>query len=121
MRLLDRAKTLNGGDLGLAEPPDRGHAGTHSGAVDQHRAGAALREPAAELGAVELEIVAQDIKQRRVRLGVDRAGTAVDLQADGHGVRVSSPARSSGCTLLLPRMESILRRGARPVEGLCAR
>ena len=38
-------------------------------AVHQHRAGAALRQPAAELGAVEEQIVAQHIEQRRIRLG----------------------------------------------------
>src|SRR4051794_35621747 len=101
MRILDRAETLNGRDLGLAEPPDRRHAGSRGDAVDQYRAGAALREPAAELGAVKLEIVAQNVKQRSVRLGIDRAGTAVDLQADGHRLLVSSPGCSSGCTLLL--------------------
>src|SRR5262249_59413415 len=53
-------------------------------AVDQHRAGAALRHGAAVFGAVELEIVAQHVQQRRVRLGIDRADRSVDLQADGH-------------------------------------
>ena len=38
-------------------------------AVDQHRAGAALGKAAAELGAVETEIVAQHVEQRRIRLG----------------------------------------------------
>ena len=53
MRLVDRAEPFDGGDLGVAERADRGDAGAHRLAVDQHRAGAALREPAAELGAVE--------------------------------------------------------------------
>ena len=49
-------------------------------AVDQHRAGAALAETAAELGAVQREIVAQHVEERRVGIGVDLMVAPVDRQ-----------------------------------------
>src|SRR5262245_29874670 len=85
VRFVDRAQPLDGGDTGIAERPDLGDAGADWPPVGQHRAGAALGKAAAELGAVELEIVAQNIEQRRVRLGRHRPAHAVDVQADGHG------------------------------------
>ena len=53
----------------------------HGLAVHHHRARAALTQPAAELGPVEREIVAQDIEQRRVRVDVDFMLAAVDGEA----------------------------------------
>jgi hypothetical protein len=82
----------------LAEVRDRHHAGAHGRAVDKHRAGAALGEPAAELRAIELEVIAQHIEQRRVRLGLDRAGCTVHLQADRHA-RLSLNKRAAGSWL----------------------
>ena len=54
-------------------------------AVDQHRAGAALAEAAAELGAVERQVVAQHVEQRRVGVGVDLVRCAVDVEGDHAG------------------------------------
>ena len=45
---------------------------------------AALAQAASELGTVELEIFAQDIKQRRCRIDADRAFLAVHIQTDCH-------------------------------------
>ncbi len=89
MRLLERAEPLDGGDLGAAERADRGDAGADRLAVHQHRAGAALGQPAAELGAVERQVVAQHIEQRGVRLGRHAVARAVDFQIDCHGLGLS--------------------------------
>ena len=50
---------LQRGDLVRTEVRDRHHAGAHGRAVDEHRAGAALRTAATEFRAIELEIVAR--------------------------------------------------------------
>src|SRR5262245_388673 len=84
MRIRDRAEPFDGGDLARRYRADRGDAGARCLAVDQHGAGAALRQSTAELGAVELEIVAQHVEQRRVGLGRDRAAHAVDFEIDRH-------------------------------------
>ena len=94
---------------------DRRDAGAHRLAVDQHRAGAALRQPAAELGAVELEIVAQHVEQRRVGLGRNRAAHAVDFQADGHGWRLPN---AGAWRAVVVWNGFILRRRRRRVEAL---
>src|SRR5215217_8660370 len=116
VRLLPRAETLDGGDLVLIEEPDRHHAGAHGRAVDEYRAGAALRQPATELGTVKFEIVAEHVKQRRIRLSVDRAGGAVDLQADDHDGSVS--LRDGGIDWAACSLNSILRPRVSRVEGL---
>ncbi len=51
-------------------------------AVHHHRARAALAEAAAELGAVQPELVAQDIQQRRVGIGFDVMRAAIHVQPD---------------------------------------
>jgi len=51
-----------------------------------HRAGAALREPAAEVRIVEPDVVAQRIKQRHVGIGIDRMDLAVHVEVySSHG------------------------------------
>ncbi len=88
--LLQRMRPLRG-----AEPLDRQHsladdgrdgltAGFHRLAVDQHHAGAALLETAAEFRADEAEMVAQDVEQRRVGIG----GEARRLAVHREGYRV---------------------------------
>src|SRR3954452_18984758 len=49
MWLLETAEALERRDLGVGERADVGHTGAHRLAVDQHRAGAALRHAAPEL------------------------------------------------------------------------
>src|SRR5262249_19358252 len=69
-------------------------------AVDDDRTCAALCETAAELRAIEREVVTQDVKQRCVGFCVGTTGLAVDLKTDGHGVR-ASPTGALACTPLL--------------------
>jgi ABC-type uncharacterized transport system substrate-binding protein len=59
-------------------------------AVDQHRAGAALRKPTPEFGAVELEIVAKHVEQRRVRLRRYAPTCPIHFQADSHDLNSPS-------------------------------
>ena len=63
--------------------------------VDQHGAGAALREPATEFGAIKLKVVAKHIKQRRIGLGRHRPRFTVDLQLNGHVLDASLQAASA--------------------------
>src|ERR1700730_11335557 len=84
VRPLERTEAFERGDLRLPERADRRDAGAQRGAVDEHRAGAALAKPAAELGGIEAEIIAQHIEQRRVRLGRHAVHRAVHLEADSH-------------------------------------
>src|SRR5258706_13784111 len=69
-RLLRRAQALERGDALAGEIRDRRHARARLAAFDQHRAGAALPQAAAELRAVPLQAVAQDVEQRRLGLDV---------------------------------------------------
>ena len=54
------------------------HARARRDAVDEHRARAALAEPAAVLRAVQAEIVAQDVQQRRLDGDLERLDPVVD-------------------------------------------
>ena len=65
---------------------DRQAAAALRHAVDVHRAGAAEVAAAAELGAFEVEEVAQDPEQRHLRWRVDRLRRAVEGEFDGHRV-----------------------------------
>src|SRR5262249_32826668 len=86
MRLLGRAEAGKGDDLAAAHRRHRRHAGAHRLAVDVHGAGAALRQPAAEMRVVERELVAQRVEQRHVGIGVDRVDLAVHVEGhSGHG------------------------------------
>src|SRR5258706_5681551 len=68
MELLERAQALDGGDAALRRGGNRSHTGAHGLALQEHRAGPALREAAAELRAVQLEVVSQYVEQRSVGL-----------------------------------------------------
>ena len=78
--MLDRAESLECRDLLASENLDRDDAGKHRLAIDDHGAGAALAEPAAVLGSIELKILPQHIQQRGLRVGVDRTNPAIDLE-----------------------------------------
>src|ERR1700760_4806893 len=69
MRLLRCAETFEGDDLALADTGGRRDAGARSLAIDEHRAGATLGEPAAEAWTFEVESITQDVEQRDVRIG----------------------------------------------------
>src|SRR2546429_8461367 len=49
-----------------------------------HGAGAALRDAASVLGTGEAKVVADDPQQRSVRITVEFATRAVDIERDGH-------------------------------------
>ena len=93
-RRLDRSQAFERRDLPALQQHQRRDAGQHRLAVDDHRAGAALAEAAAEFGGVELEIVAQHIEQRRIGIRVDLMVLTIDLQCH-HGLSrlVASAAR----------------------------
>ncbi len=57
-------------------------AGQHRLVVEQHRAGTALTELAAVLGAAQVQIFTQDLEQRLVRRERDFGWLAVDEQFD---------------------------------------
>src|SRR5262249_55225230 len=80
--LADRggADCLDGGDRMAYGGADRHYAGSPGNAIQMHRAGAAERDAAAELGAVHPEHVAQDPEQGHVRWDVDLVRLAVDSQ-----------------------------------------
>ena len=50
----------------------------HRDAIDQHQAGAALRGVAADMGAGEAQVVAQELDQQRAVLDIGRDRLAVD-------------------------------------------
>src|SRR5262249_34349192 len=55
---------------------DRRRAGANRLAVEMHGTGATLRQTTAEMGTVEPKIITQRIKQRHVRVGLDRVRAA---------------------------------------------
>src|SRR5579871_1428802 len=83
-------KTLERSDALTRHRRHRGHAGAYLLAVQQHRAGATLRKTTAEAGAMQVELVMQNVKERSVKAGLDAMRQAVDLDLDA--VRhISSP------------------------------
>ncbi len=83
-RLAAGAEALDRRDRAAVERGDRRQAGEHRLAVDDDGAGAALAEAAAELGAVQLEIVAQHVEQRRRRIDIERMRNTVDQKGELH-------------------------------------
>ena len=60
-------QTFERRDLGARDRGDRPDARAHGLALDDHGAGPALAEAAAEARAVQVEVVAEDVEQRRRR------------------------------------------------------
>src|SRR5579885_3543123 len=87
MRLVRRAEACQRRDPGVADRRQRSDARACRLAVNVHRAGAALREPAAEMRVVEAKIPAQGIEQRHVRIGLDGVRNAIagPVESLGHG------------------------------------
>src|SRR5262249_363512 len=104
-------EALHGGDALAFHRPQRCIAGGGGGAVDENEAGTAHSGAAPEPRALQREVVAERVKERRVRFGLDRALRAVDRQVNaiGHGFpgtglpsrsglpRISPPWPTSGC------------------------
>src|SRR5207237_10637015 len=65
------------------------------GAADDHRAGPAHAVLAAEVGAGQLEIVAQEVGQRLAHLDGPLVGPAVDDHADGALLHGAARARET--------------------------
>ena len=86
-----------------------------SGAVDQHVAGPAQTQPAAESGAEQSEVVAQQVEQRRVRLALDRVRGPVDLHPERFSHRIA-PENHSCNRLLKTGVTSIFSRIAPPAN-----
>jgi hypothetical protein len=83
VRLLGRAEPFEGHHFRPRSLRDREHARADRPAVDMHGAGAALREPAAEARPVLMEVLAQRVEQRHLRVvDPDRALPAVEDEAD---------------------------------------
>jgi hypothetical protein len=75
---------LDGGDRQSLDHRHRRDAGTNGIAVDVHGAGAAGRDPAAELGTGQLEMLAQHPQQRRVAVDPDLLALTIEGEG-GHG------------------------------------
>src|SRR5438552_9189775 len=94
VRLVRRAEALEGGDRPAARGGHRQHARAHRLAVQVHRASAALRAAAAEVGIIETEIVAQGIQQGHLGLGVHSNALAVNGELEaGHASSLLMAAR----------------------------
>ena len=61
---------LNGGDLGAAYIRGRDHTGSSRIPVNEHGAGATLRDTATVFGARQAEVIPQEPEQRRIRLSL---------------------------------------------------
>src|SRR5258706_3004683 len=80
-----RANGLDRGDALTGGRGDRRDARAHCLAIEVHRAGAAHRNSATELGAGEPDDVADRPKQRRVRIDVDFVFLAIHVERS-HGI-----------------------------------
>src|ERR1041385_5822966 len=82
MQLLAFGDAFDGGDIGAVGLPDQHGAGFHRAAVDMHHTGAALAGVAADMGAGQAEMVAQQMDEERPVLDVGRNRFAVHGQFD---------------------------------------
>src|SRR5438132_5287562 len=124
--IVDRAQALHGPDLATLDEHGRRQAGEDGLAVDHHGTSAALAEAAAEFGAVEFQIVAQHIEQRRRRIDVDVVRGAVDVELNHQslapmfsGAR-SMPSEGRTLTWYFPLLVSASLACASAQAGLAA-
>lgn len=82
--LRGRINPLDGGDGALADAADRRNAGSTRCSVDDHRAGAAQCNPAAELGTGHTKHVTQDPEQWSIALDLDIVSRPVDSDSEWH-------------------------------------
>ena len=75
---LKARESLDGGDLGAVLHHREDEAGIHPRAVHEHRAGAALRDAAAELGAGQAQLIAEHPEKRHVVFDIDLVQGSVD-------------------------------------------
>lgn len=79
-RMFGCSEAFNGTYFSVADLGNRQNAREDGLAVKQYRASAALPKPTPEFGAVQAEIVAQHIEQRRRGIGIDHLSFAVYAQ-----------------------------------------
>src|SRR6476620_12473087 len=84
MRLLDCTQSLEGGDLVITDVPQGNRACPCEFPAHYGGAGTTLPETAAELGAIQSEIVPQHIKQRRIGRGVHQMRFTVHRNSIWH-------------------------------------
>src|ERR1700686_3607053 len=89
-------------------------------------AGAALRDTASVLGAGQAELLADDPQQRRVRIAIEVAARAVDVERDGHvELLVQGRTPSGGSAIRMrdrrPRTRSTRRSMPRAAPACRAR
>ena len=78
-------QAFDGGDAAAGDLADRRRARPRRDAVEMNGAGAAEAAAAAELGADEIEVIAQRPEQRRVGIDLQLDGAVIDGQRnDGH-------------------------------------
>ena len=101
VQLVATSQTLDGRDVVPRRRPERRIAGLHRVAIEKHGARAAVAFATTESRSFELEIVAQNVQERRLRRCRHRAIPAIhaQLEAFGHGfsedviaMRIGSPA-----------------------------
>src|SRR5215469_8004811 len=82
--------------MSTLQAADGSDAGVDGPAVDQHRAGAALTQAATEFGAIQRELAAQHVKERRRGIHFDLLRLGIDRQRD-HLARVASQTEQPWC------------------------
>src|SRR5436190_22883959 len=75
-------EALEGGERLVRDRGDRCDAGPDLYAVGEHRAGAALRESAAEARPLQLELVGEHVEERRISARLHRPSPSVHLDVD---------------------------------------
>src|SRR5579872_2564578 len=114
-RAVGRRDAFDRGDAFAGNGNDRNSAGAHDLAIDVHATGAARADATAKLGAGELELLADDPKERRIRIRLDRDGFAVDLNLNGQELSPTVIEFFSGAGKIMHHSRPILaRRGAGP-------
>src|SRR6185312_3428707 len=95
-------------DLFSRELRDWSDAGESRHSVDDHRAGPALSDPAPELGGVKLQVLAQNVQQRCVRVSVHTVQLAVYFELHADSVANSSPPGETGSSAAQRLREHLL-------------
>src|SRR5260370_27505752 len=91
VRMLERAQAFERGDAAVLRAADGNAAGAHSVSVHDDGARAALAESAPESGAVQFEVIAQDIEERGGGIGVHNPSLVIHSKRDSrHATLLSS-------------------------------
>ncbi|CPN78277.1 Uncharacterised protein [Bordetella pertussis] len=112
---LRRAQPFEGGD-GVPGRAAHGYrAGARGHAVDQDGARAAFAQSAAELGPVQAQVVAQDVKQRGVGVRRHRVAAGVDLEREvASGCKHGDTANLDAAR----QAAQVIRTGRRAARGI---